>query len=113
MAVSQKTPRHGSSQEINLIETVASRCWESIEHVTAQRRWKASYEDYRSFIAISSEGIWRFELEQPIPVTLPVDDQIELLYQFAYLAECNSAMARMYGYDSSEQILGARLRDLL
>ena len=113
MAVTQRTPRHWSSQEINLIDTVAHRCWESVERVTALRRLKASYEDYRSFIAISSEGIWRFEIEQPIPVTLPVDDQIEQLYQFAYLAECNNAMARMYGYDSADQILGARLGDLM
>ena len=113
MAVIQKTPRHWSSEEIDLINAVASRCWESIERVTALTRWKASYEDYRSFIAISSEGIWRFELEQPVPVTLPVDDQIDRLYQFAYLAECNTAMARMYGYDSPDQILGARLGDLM
>jgi PAS domain S-box-containing protein len=113
MAVTQRTPRQWSSQEINLIDTVANRCWESVERVTALRRWKASYEDYRSFIAISSEGIWRFELEQPIPVTLPVDDQIELFYRFAYLAECNNAMSRMYGYDSADQILGARLDDLM
>jgi len=113
MAVSQRTPRHWSRQEINIVDAVAHRCWESLERITALRRWKASYEDYRSFIAISSEGIWRFEIEQPIPVTLPVDEQIDLLYQFAYLAECNTAMARMYGYDSADQILGARLNDLL
>jgi PAS domain S-box-containing protein len=113
MVVIQRTPRHWSSQEVDLIDTVAHHCRESIERVTALKRWKASYEDYRSFIAISSEGIWRFEIDQPIPVTLPVDDQIELLYQFAYLAECNNAMARMYGYDSADQILGARLGDLL
>jgi len=113
MAVVQETPRHWSREEINLIDAVANRCWESIERVTAIRRLKASYEDYRSFIAISGEGIWRFEIEQPIPVTLPVDDQIEQLYQFAYLAECNDAMARMYGYDTGDQILGARLGDLM
>src|SRR5262249_58766579 len=50
---------------------------------------------------------------QPIPVTLPVDDQIDLFYQFAYLAECNNAMARMYGYDSADQILGARLDEIM
>ena len=113
MAVTQKTPRHWSSQEITLIDTVANRCWESVERVTALRRLKASYEDYRAFIAVTSEGVWRFEIEQPIPMTLPVDDQIEQLYQFAYLAECNNAMARMYGYDSADQILGARLGDLM
>lgn len=113
IALTQKTARRWSRQDLDLIETVANRCWESIERVAALRRWKASYEDYRSFIAVSTEGIWRFELEQPIPVALPVDDQIELLYRFAYLAECNNAMARMYGYDSAEQILGARLGDIM
>ena len=109
----QYMQRMPSGHEIDLVDTVASRCWESIERVTPLRRWKASYEDYRSFIGISSEGIWRFEIEQPIPVTLPVDEQIELLYQFAYLAECNNAMARMYGYDNADQILGARLGDIM
>jgi PAS domain S-box-containing protein len=113
VAVIQKTPRHWSDEEVNLIETVAHRCWECLEHASALRRWKASYEDYRSFIAISSEGIWRFEVEQPIPVTLPVDDQIDLFYEYAYLAECNNAMAQMYGYESAEQILGARLADIM
>src|SRR5207249_2594255 len=59
------------------------------------------------------EGVWRVEIERPIPVTLPVDDQIEMLYEFAYLAECNNAMSRMYGYDNADEILGARLGDLL
>ena len=113
MAAAQRTPRYWSSEDVHLIEAIASRCCESVERATALKRWKASYEDYRSFIAISSEGIWRFEIEQPVPVTLPVDDQIDLLYQFAYLAECNDAMSRMYGYDSAEQILGARLGDIM
>src|SRR5262245_16942851 len=95
MSVSQGTPRQWSIEDIDLVDTVAHRCFESIERATALRRLKASYEDYRSFIAISSEGIWRFEVEQPIPVTLPVDEQIDQFYQFAYLAECNNAMARM------------------
>lgn len=113
MAVYQSTPRRWSTPEIKLVELVANRCWESVERATALGRWTASYEDYRAFIAISSEGIWRFEIEQPIPVTLPIDDQIEMLYQFAYLAECNNAMSRMYGYDSAAEILGARIGELL
>jgi PAS domain S-box-containing protein len=113
MAVYQSAPRRWSAQEIKLVDIVANRCWESVQRATALRRWTESYEDYRAFIAISSEGVFRFEFEQPIPVTLPIDDQIEQLYQFAYLAECNNAMSRMYGYDSAETILGARIGDLL
>src|SRR5262249_33011196 len=71
MAVYQKTPRRWSRQEIKLVEIVANRCWDFVERATALKRWMASYEDYRAFIRITSEGIWRFEIEQPIPVTLP------------------------------------------
>jgi PAS domain S-box-containing protein len=74
---------------------------------------RESEERYRAFIANSSEGIWRFELERPVPIDLTEDEQIELFYQHGYLAECNDAMARMYGYERAGEITGARLSDLL
>ena len=73
----------------------------------------AGEERYRAFIANSSEGIWRFELEEPVETVLAADEQIELFYRRGYLAECNDAMARMYGYARAEEIVGARLGDLL
>ncbi|HEX8187475.1 MAG TPA: PAS domain S-box protein [Pyrinomonadaceae bacterium] len=77
------------------------------------RALRESEERYRAFIANSSEGIWRFELEEPVPTDLPEDEQIELCYRRGYLAECNDAMARMYGFERAEEITGARLGDLL
>jgi two-component system, cell cycle sensor histidine kinase and response regulator CckA len=68
---------------------------------------------YRHFIEQSNEGIWRLEIEPPTPVDLPEDEQIRLWYEHCYFAECNLAMARMYGFDRPEELLGARLRDLL
>ena len=35
------------------------------------------------------------------------------MYADSYLAECNDAMARMYGVESADQIVGAPLADLL
>ena len=113
MAVHYSKPHYWTNHEIELVTTVANRCWESVARARAARNLKESDERYRSFIANSSEAIWRFELERPIPITLPEDEQVELLFQFAYLAECNDAMARMYGYDKANEIVGARLGDLL
>jgi two-component system cell cycle sensor histidine kinase/response regulator CckA len=74
---------------------------------------RESEERYRVFVANSSEAIWRFELEEPIPVTLPADEQFEHFYRFAYLAECNDAMALMYGYARAADLVGVRGEQML
>jgi two-component system, cell cycle sensor histidine kinase and response regulator CckA len=67
---------------------------------------------YRLFVAQSSEGICRFDTTRPVATNRTVDKQVLHFYQRAYLAECNDAMARMYGFDDASKILGARLADL-
>ena len=78
-----------------------------------QHALRDSEERYRAFIRNSSEGIWRFELETPVRTDAPEDEQVDAFYARAYLAECNEAMARMYGYASCDEIVGARLGDML
>jgi two-component system cell cycle sensor histidine kinase/response regulator CckA len=73
---------------------------------------KRSEERYRAFIAQSSEGVSRLEIDPPVAVSLSEDEQIERLYVGAHIAECNDAMARMYGYSEARELVGSRLADL-
>ena len=80
---------------------------------TAARDAQESEERYRVLIEQTAEGVWRIELPDPVPVSLPVAEQIDQFYARAQLAECNDAMARMYGLQSAAQMVGARLSDLM
>lgn len=74
---------------------------------------RRSEERYRTFIAQSTEGIWRAELEVPMDINLPDEEQFSHLYEHLAFAECNDAMARMYGFERAEEMVGLRLGDLI
>ena len=68
-----------------------------------------SEDRYRRFIEQSTEGVSRLEFEPGIPVTLPEEEQVDLLYERGIIAECNDAMARMYGFNRAAELVGTRL----
>lgn len=70
-------------------------------------------EKYQAFIRNSTEGIWLCELDKPVPTGISTKEQIQLFYQYGYMAEVNDAMAKMYGLKSAADMAGARLADLL
>lgn len=78
-----------------------------------EKALRESEERYRAFVVNSSEAIWRFALERPVPLDYSEDEQIERFYQYGYLAECNGAMARMYGFSSPREMVGIRLGDIV
>jgi signal transduction histidine kinase/DNA-binding response OmpR family regulator len=83
------------------------------ERELARKAIEQREERFRWLVENSSELIWRMEMEEPVPVDLPVEDQIERFYRHGVLAECNDAMARLYGKESARDILGFRLPELL
>jgi PAS domain S-box-containing protein len=60
-------------------------------------------------VEVTSEATWRFRHDQPLDITLPEDEQVEHLYLYSVLAECNDAFARMYGFRSAADVVGTRL----
>ncbi|HET9387895.1 MAG TPA: PAS domain S-box protein [Gemmatimonadales bacterium] len=84
--------------------------WLAIGMDVSDRR--RAEERYRSFIAQSSEGVSRIEIDPPVSIKLPEDEQIDAVYRVARIAECNDAMARMYGYKDALELVGTALSDL-
>ncbi|HEY9808480.1 MAG TPA: PAS domain S-box protein [Halomicronema sp.] len=78
-----------------------------------QKRSQETEKRYRTFIEQSSEGIWCFELEKPLSIEISEEQQIKQFYEYAYLSECNDAMAQMYGYTKASELIGTKLKDFL
>lgn len=66
---------------------------------------------YTYFIDESPISIYTTEFDQPINTELHIEEQIDAIYENAYLGTCNTAMAESYGLQSKEELLGKRMID--
>jgi PAS domain S-box-containing protein len=79
------------------------------EKVRARKSLQQSEERYKAFVEHSNEGIWRFELVNPMPISMPIAEQVEFLYENSLLAECNDIKAQQYGFAKAQELIGKSL----
>lgn len=75
----------------------------------AQKQLEDSEKRFRQFFDFSLEGIWRYEIKIPVDINLPPDQQIKLFFEQGYLADCNDIFAKMYGFNSKDELVGIPL----
>ncbi len=92
---------------VGILDTVSNGVGTSIGEIIgrAAERNKA-YE-------LSAEGLWMFETEEPVSVNLPADAIINFWEQHAVLTECNENIAKMYGFNTAEEVIGMRLNKFM
>jgi PAS domain S-box-containing protein len=93
-------------------QAILAMFYDITEQKNSQLALEASEQKYRNFVEQSMEGIWFVAFDHPIPTSLPVEEQVKLIYRYGYIAESNDVLAQMYGYRSSAEIRGVRLFDL-
>nr|NQU94170.1 PAS domain S-box protein [Bacteroidota bacterium] len=82
------------------------------ERKKAEEALSNSEDRYRNFISQTSEGVYRFELDKPMPLELPVEEQIDFMYDHMFIAECNQAFIKMYGIENMNEIIGKSQKEL-
>jgi PAS domain S-box-containing protein len=115
--------QHTASGEVRMVEThfalisirgravVHLLCFDVTDRVRAQEALELSHNRYQAFIQLSSEGIWRDMMTEPIPVQLPVEEQVNLIFERSHLAECNLTFCRMWGASNPSELVGTFTRE--
>lgn len=74
-------------------------------------RISESEQRYRNLVRYSTEGIFYMNCSKPIPIDLPVEEQLKRYYDQAFIQECNLPLAKMYGYEDVEALRYQKLKD--
>ncbi|MEL6968650.1 MAG: ATP-binding protein [Bacteroidota bacterium] len=88
----------------------------ALEDITEKKqnllKLKKSQLRYQNFIKYSAEGMFFVNCGEPIPTHLSTEEQTEMFYANAYIGECNTAIARMYGLEKVDDLVGKRIEDI-
>lgn len=69
-------------------------------------------EIYKYFLNELNIGFYIIKTKVPIPIDLPEDEQIKMIYEHAYVADCNDIIAKMYGFSKAEELIGKKVSEL-
>ncbi len=76
-----------------------------------KKKAEESEAKYRTFIENTNEGIYRVELNTPLLTNLDVESIYDHIVNHAYIAECNNAFAKVYGFKKAESVIGKSLKE--
>ena len=100
-------------QHAKLAETVlqifAVRASSELERKNYEEELARSEQHYRALVSHGNEAVLRVELDQPISLDLPEQEQLDLIYQHAYVADCNEQAAKLFGRATAQELIGARM----
>jgi len=107
------TERKRAEQELrrhrdHLEEIVAARTRELERNNEALRIAEVRF---RSLIEQTTDAVFCYEYDPPIPTDLPPEQQVRSLYD-GILVECNDACAKSHGAKHADEVIGKRLTEL-
>jgi PAS domain S-box-containing protein len=66
---------------------------------------------FKTLIAHTTDAIFCYEYDPPIPTNLPPEEQVKQMYD-CVLMECNDICARSYGFKYPDEVIGKKLTEL-
>ena len=92
-----------------LLQIFASSAEAELERKNYEDALAQSEHRFRALVENASEGVLWCMLEQPLPMDLPEQEQLQHFFRYSYVADCNDQAARIFGFRRAQELIGARL----
>jgi PAS domain S-box-containing protein len=92
-----------------LLQLCAIHAAAELERKNFEEALAESEKRLRGLLTHGVEAVLRIELERPVSLDLPEDEQIELIYRHGYVSDCNDQAAQLFGHLKAHELIGARL----
>jgi len=93
----------------NLLQIFVTRAAAELERKNHEEELTASEQRLRALVDHGNEAVIRVEVEPPFSIDLPEDEQIDLLYRHAYIADSNEQAAALFGFQTAADMIGKSL----
>ncbi len=104
MAVHQISPREWREDEVELVELVASRCWESIERARVSRELRASERRLRLAQKASRSGSFEWLIKEGVIIWSPELEELYGLPQGTFEGSFGDWMKRIAAEDAGAMV---------
>ncbi|MEO8594938.1 MAG: ATP-binding protein [Candidatus Solibacter sp.] len=112
LAIASRTPFVNIHLVKSVMEAFVPRAAAELERKRREDLRLENEQRHQAFISSNPDAMWRIEMEQPVLLSISEEEQIDRVYRFGYLAECNQAMAPLAGVESGDELVGMRFGEI-
>ena len=95
----------------SMLMMLAPRAAAELSRKQAEETLRENEQRYRAFVQMNPDACWRAEFDEPIDIGLPEEKQLERILRDSHVVECNDALAKRFGREGADQLIGATVAD--
>lgn len=95
-----------NDEDVSLLNVLGDMLCTYLQRRITDRALRKSERRYRYFVGTISEAIWRVDFVPPVALEASGEHLAAALIEHGRMAECNDELARLFGVDRADQLMG-------